>query len=109
MLPDRRRLGRPRPIPTDLEAPLHRGMAQAQNHLLLYQSLRANYLHRRRFVSTRALPRHSAEVLIAYLFAAVQFFDKKLTQEVRILYGVHRLFTSDANARTLELQEDLLV
>ena len=47
--------------------------------------------------------------LITSFFLAVQFFDTKWTQEVRILRPIRRFCASDANARTLELPQDLLV
>ena len=63
VLVDRRRLGYPRSLPTDLEAPSHQGMARAQNHLPLYQGLHANCFHCRRFVPARALPAYQQSVL----------------------------------------------
>lgn len=109
MLVDRRRLGLPRPFPEDLETPPHQGMARAKNHLPLYQALHANMLYCSRSVFPSALPRFINGLSYRLFFAAVQFFDTNWTQEVRILRPPRRIPTSDADARTLELQEDLLV
>jgi len=100
---DRRRLGYPRSLPEDLETSSYQGMACAQNYLSLYQDLHASMLHRGRLVPTPALPRLATDSLITSLLTAVQFFDTKWTQEVRILRRTHRFLTSDADARTLEL------
>lgn len=109
MLVDRRRLGLSRPFPEDLETPPHQGMARAQNHLPLYQALHANMLYCSRSVFPSALHRFINCLSYRLFFTAVQFFDTNWTQEVRILRPTRRISTSDADARTLELQEDLLV
>jgi hypothetical protein len=58
---------------------------------------------------TPASPNPYQQASLSPLFPAVQFFDTNWTQEVRILRPTHRIPPSDADARTLELQEDLLI